>query len=31
VLVLACVLALLWMARYAARLGLGRTLRLGED
>jgi ABC-type lipoprotein release transport system permease subunit len=31
VLALACVLALLWMARYAARLGLGRTLRLGED
>ncbi len=31
VLALTCVLALLWMARYAARLGLGRTLRLGED
>jgi putative ABC transport system permease protein len=31
VLVLACVLALLWMARYAARLGLGHMLRLGED
>lgn len=31
VLALACVLALLLMARYAARLGLGRTLRLGED
>jgi ABC-type lipoprotein release transport system permease subunit len=30
-LVLALVLALGWMARYAARLGLGRTLRLGED
>ncbi len=30
-LALAFVLALLWMARYAARLGLGRTLRLGED
>jgi putative ABC transport system permease protein len=31
VLALACVLVLLWMARYAERLGLGRTLRLGED
>ncbi len=31
VLALVCVLALLLMARYAARLGLGRTLRLGED
>jgi ABC-type lipoprotein release transport system permease subunit len=30
-LVLAFLLALLWMARYAARLGLGSTLRLGED
>jgi ABC-type lipoprotein release transport system permease subunit len=30
-LALALLLALLWMARYAARLGLGRTLRLGED
>jgi ABC-type lipoprotein release transport system permease subunit len=30
-LVLALVLALLWMATYANRVGLGRTLRLGED
>ncbi|HEY7350420.1 MAG TPA: FtsX-like permease family protein [Ktedonobacterales bacterium] len=30
-LALALLLALLWMASYANRLGLGRTLRLGED
>jgi ABC-type lipoprotein release transport system permease subunit len=30
-LVLALLLALLWMATYANRLGLGRTLRLGEE
>ena len=30
-LALAFLLALLWMARYAARLGLGSTLRLGEE
>jgi putative ABC transport system permease protein len=30
-LVLALLLALLWMTRYANRLGLGSTLRLGED
>jgi hypothetical protein len=30
-LALALLLALLWMATYANRLGLGRTLRLGED
>ncbi len=29
--VLALLLALLWMAGYASRVGLGRTLRLGED
>ena len=29
--VLALLLALLWMASYANRVGLGRTLRLGED
>jgi hypothetical protein len=30
-LALASALALSWMTRYAASLGLGRTLRLGED
>ncbi len=30
-LALALLLALLWMATYANRVGLGRTLRLGED
>jgi hypothetical protein len=31
VLVVAFVVALLIAARYAARVGLGKTLRLGED